>query len=679
MKDLEKINEIRKAAAIDALLAYFETLLSRYQWPADRAAQLHHTITVVRARQSDPNLYLGIIGEFSSGKSTLINTLMRNDFLKTDNLQGTTTSLAAFRHGNQLDLAIEYNTGKSLVYSRDHKQINQLYQQYLPKNQTSSGFFSTFWKQLSVSVSPAEHREKIRQLTELLAAGEAFSGDIRQLTISFPSDALKTGLVIVDTPGIQSLNKRHAEVTEKAIREICDVALILIQSTIPVPVSLIEFLKAHAGDIPIHRCIFLVTKIDQIKAGERQRLMDMVRNKLASETGTANPKVVAISPRAALESLLPAVPPSGVFDHTPAAEMDSFLQDYLSAESGIYLSLNQQKLAIQLERLVKLTATLFEGMVGGLRQFESSYAAEKAALEKNTIPRLADFTRERQDHYAKLLRQDTRIYREQMTDCINNFWDTFLTESRRRINWADSLKELKASVDHISGSVTGKQNQLRLQVSAICSQITGVANTHKKDFETEFITIYQSLASLGGQIRLGESRLSGTGTESKFNGQAATYGAVSAVGEASNIENIAIGASFVTGATIGTMILPGIGTAIGAAMGWFIGKLFGPSLDKVRGECLPKIEAAIDGIRAQWIANSTDAFNQAVEDVRKEFNGVIDQYMEKYRLLAEQMAERDRLELIRLEELRKQVARDLQELEIRKNLLATAKNNLLTI
>jgi GTPase SAR1 family protein len=33
----------------------------------------------IRKRCADPNLYLAVIGEFSSGKSTFINALLRDD------------------------------------------------------------------------------------------------------------------------------------------------------------------------------------------------------------------------------------------------------------------------------------------------------------------------------------------------------------------------------------------------------------------------------------------------------------------------------------------------------------------------------------------------------------------------------------------------------------------------
>src|ERR1700743_2791839 len=103
MKDIETIKVIQTQMAVDQLLLFFESLLTRYEWEASKKVELRQQIEEVRLKQRDPNLYLGIIGEFSSGKSTFINTLMRDDFLKMDNLQGTTTALTIFQYGDPID------------------------------------------------------------------------------------------------------------------------------------------------------------------------------------------------------------------------------------------------------------------------------------------------------------------------------------------------------------------------------------------------------------------------------------------------------------------------------------------------------------------------------------------------------------------------------------------------
>ena len=51
--------------------------------------ELSQQLQKIKNRRADPNLYLAVIGEFSSGKSTFINALLRNDLLKTSALVAT--------------------------------------------------------------------------------------------------------------------------------------------------------------------------------------------------------------------------------------------------------------------------------------------------------------------------------------------------------------------------------------------------------------------------------------------------------------------------------------------------------------------------------------------------------------------------------------------------------------
>ena len=67
-------------------------------------------------RLQDNNLYLGIVGQFSTGKSTFINALLRDKLLKTDTLQGTTSLTTKIQYGSQLDVSLVTKSGKVETY-----------------------------------------------------------------------------------------------------------------------------------------------------------------------------------------------------------------------------------------------------------------------------------------------------------------------------------------------------------------------------------------------------------------------------------------------------------------------------------------------------------------------------------------------------------------------------------
>lgn len=55
----------------------------------------------IKKRISDNKIYLGIVGEFSTGKSTLINSLIGENFFVTNAIQGTTTTITKLEYGNR--------------------------------------------------------------------------------------------------------------------------------------------------------------------------------------------------------------------------------------------------------------------------------------------------------------------------------------------------------------------------------------------------------------------------------------------------------------------------------------------------------------------------------------------------------------------------------------------------
>ena len=58
--------------------------------PSDKKGLFSRALQRIKERTKDPNIYLGIVGEFSSGKSTLINALIGADLCVTKAIEGTT-------------------------------------------------------------------------------------------------------------------------------------------------------------------------------------------------------------------------------------------------------------------------------------------------------------------------------------------------------------------------------------------------------------------------------------------------------------------------------------------------------------------------------------------------------------------------------------------------------------
>ena len=59
----------------------------------EKQGALSKQLNRIKKRISDNKIYLGIVGEFSTGKSTLINSLIGEDFFVTNATQRPTTTI----------------------------------------------------------------------------------------------------------------------------------------------------------------------------------------------------------------------------------------------------------------------------------------------------------------------------------------------------------------------------------------------------------------------------------------------------------------------------------------------------------------------------------------------------------------------------------------------------------
>ena len=64
-----------------AIIKSIGCVIDNINIPSDKKELFSKSLQKIKERTKDPNIYLGIVGEFSSGKSTLINALIGADFL----------------------------------------------------------------------------------------------------------------------------------------------------------------------------------------------------------------------------------------------------------------------------------------------------------------------------------------------------------------------------------------------------------------------------------------------------------------------------------------------------------------------------------------------------------------------------------------------------------------------
>ena len=84
-------DNLRELTELDGHIEFAGELLRRYGWDELSQPELLRQYRLICEKQQDPKLNISVIGEFSVGKSSFINALLRSELLQSGALQGTTT------------------------------------------------------------------------------------------------------------------------------------------------------------------------------------------------------------------------------------------------------------------------------------------------------------------------------------------------------------------------------------------------------------------------------------------------------------------------------------------------------------------------------------------------------------------------------------------------------------
>lgn len=319
-------------------ISKIEKVLANVSLPDNKSAEAKLKLQEIKLRNNDKHLYLGIVGEFSSGKSTLINALIGKDFFITDSWQGTTTVPTHIRYAANVDLIINYKDGQQQTYSGSKRS---LLEKFLPDVYSKL----TNWQKITLGLkglfSANNYDQEMLQLFDLLTTSDELAKIISEVIVEYPSEILKDGLVVIDTPGTDSTNPQHKKIAEETIAKKCDLAFVVIPSDRPLSMTLASFIKRNMGH-SLDKCVFFLTKVELIKKQEeRGRLYDGVKSRIQSMMSINNPQLVNAPTLLYLEQNS-IVEPSGLLGHLSAIEKkrmaDLYKQDVSNLLSQIYKS-----------------------------------------------------------------------------------------------------------------------------------------------------------------------------------------------------------------------------------------------------------------------------------------------------------------------------------------------------
>lgn len=259
-----------------------------------------------RATQLDRLFRLAVVGDFSRGKSTLINALLQREILATDSRPNTATK-TVLRHGQPDRFVVTYlpRTGRASETHLSHNLAVDL-----------AKFVS--------DASTSEEESDVGYEELLNGTRESLATQVACVDVWFESDFIhRMELEIVDTPGLGSVFSEHKEVTLKTIRTV-DATLFVIQIDPGVGNSEIAFIRFIREYVP--RIFFVVTKSDQVMAHELNERIEHMQKTIEFK---AKIDVEHIFPVSAIKAMQTKYDQSGFDEFIPA------LETFLVRASGI--------------------------------------------------------------------------------------------------------------------------------------------------------------------------------------------------------------------------------------------------------------------------------------------------------------------------------------------------------
>lgn len=612
------------APELDEHLDFAERMIGEHDLDAGRAEELRRSCRAVRARRRDPSLYLAVVGEFSSGKSLLINHLVRDRLLGTSAVQATTSAATLIRSGEHPSMEVEWvGGGRSRVA--------------FP----------------APARSPAV-RDAVRRAVGRLTVHEPVARRTERVRVTFPFPQAIRDLVLVDTPGTNVEDERHLQVTEGVMSELCDAAVVVVPAPVPLSQSLARLVRHNlAGSL--HRCVFVVTQIDRIPADERGELLETIEARLCRMLSVEEPRIEAVD--------LSGPPEAGLG----------------ALERRILDHVDRQRDAILVESAVRILVTLLEESRRELDRLASRYREEHRALEESRIDDLDSYlSRQRAVHRDGIDRAADAVS-DRALEAAERKGHGVRRDVLRMIGAADRTEALReVASERAPAALDATAEELRREVSRRLAGLREECLLEIEGFRATFAEAYRRLADAAGVERDEPEGAVDVASRLDLDGKKTLSRLANSASSDEATENGLIGGGMCAGAIVGQVLIPvpGVGAAVGAIAGAIFGAGFTVSIDELRKRHREQAGEAVDRWRVRVRCRVTALVDGERSRMKKELDRVMKEHANRYGELVDRCLAADRERAGRLRELEERVRRDTAEIARRRELLEEMSKSL---
>lgn len=570
---------ISEMADIDSHIVFATTLMGKYDWEEATKHRLEKQVSAIVDKQNDNLLNISVIGEFSTGKSSFINALVGYELLAVNVIQGTTVAITIIEYSEEFSITLTDFSGKSLKII--FKSIDSL-----------------------------------RQQLHIYTTDAAYAKKIDYVTVTLPSDILKNGYRIIDTPGTNSLELWHEEVTCRAIRDLSDLSIVLTDSTRPMPATLMSFLDNTLGDA-VESCAFVANKIDQVREKERDGIIKFIGKKICQSFDIEDPMVLPFSSVALTNCFT---------KETVSVDSGSFLLTTSSLERLLSYTA-KQRLRAQAQKILHLVDDIYSTLDNNIKSIAAQYQQELQMLERSRQTDFKPFISRQIYLRQKSFMAGAQDYKYK----VESVCDSLASEAKNNIETKiQNCSTLDGLSNYIKGSLSkdikDEGQSIISGTEAQFKKLRTLFNKELKQFQKEFEREFDKLKILSVKFNLKPKDM-----VVRHSAHSANIGPVTTlITEELSKENWAVGGGAAAGAAIGTVLAPGIGTIVGTVIGLFAGAAAAPDTSGVKGKIKSKLSTPLHSYYRSVASDCVTNYNNFVDDIRSRLETEINRYYSTY-------------------------------------------------
>lgn len=568
---------------ISGHIQFAESLIDRYEWDKETKKRLVSQLQLIHNKEKDKCLNLSVIGEFSTGKSSFINALLGEELLVSSIVQGTTV----------VNTVIEYYTHPVLYI---------------------------LMKDGTYDVTNAQNVKELRVKLSDVTTNPSSAKNIEMVRVGIPSQLLADGIRIIDTPGTNSIESWHEEVTKNALKNLSDLSIILTDAMHPLPQTLIDFIDENLADI-YNQCGFVVTYYDKIRKNERNNILRYIEKKLTHELEILAPAVY------------PYIAPAVISDKAGEIimpEQSEMVKISIESQKQMLELMKKNRKISQIKKLLSLTKEVFDILQINMKTKKTQYEQEYRLLIKSKQTSLEPFI----EYEKKRCVNEFANRASELKDCLNTRLDKIVVDAKSKVckgimsynqSTAESIKSYISSevpkdcerhAERIVQSANAENDSLRCAFSDIMI-------SYQKNFEKQFKKL--------GIIKIDFGSISLTQPHVVSVSLTNLKSSLEYMSEEVTKDNWFIGGGGVAGAAIGTAILPGIGTVVGGFIGMVVGAMGTTSPEEIKKNACDKLSNQLETVFLSVEADIISTYNINVSAYKKAIIKEIEQYLKEYK------------------------------------------------